>query len=168
MLWTKFDIYVFITVHAETSAVVAILDFQSTQKHIPCRPPNNYPLFFLQMPWYSGFRDEKINWKLTWASVYEKGLLMRTVCVCLSHSLLASSCVRKPSSPIIVSHTVRPMWPIYGNLLEVVYGNWMLRGSRQNHKVSEKTRPLDARHAWPTGVWICTGVCKPSSQLWVK
>jgi hypothetical protein len=72
--------------------------------------------------------------------------------------------VRKPSSPIIASHIVRPMWPRYGNLLEVVDGNWVLLGSRQNHKVSEETRPLDARHAWPTGVWICPGVCKPSSH----
>ena len=98
---------------------------------------------------------------------------VQCVCACHIHHWLAAccekgSCVRKPSSPIIVSHTVRPMWPIYGNLFEVVYGNWMIRGSRQNHKVSEKTRPLDARHAWPTGVWTCTGVCKPSSQLWVK
>jgi hypothetical protein len=50
---------------------------------------------------------------------------------CHIHHWLAAccekgSCVRKPSSPIIVSHTVRPMWPIYGNLLEVVYGNWMI------------------------------------------
>ena len=58
----------------------------------------------------------------------------------------------KPSSPIIASHTVRPMWPRYGNLLEVVDGNWMLRGSRQNHKVSEEIKPLDARHAWPTAL----------------
>ena len=69
-------------------------------------------------------------------------VLMRTVCVCLSHLLsapplatVAACCekgirVRKPSSPIIASHTVRPMWPRYGNLLEVVDGNWMLRGSR--------------------------------------
>ena len=72
-------------------------------------------------------------------------------CVCLSHSLstppLASS-LRwkgeqsvKPSSPITASHTVRPMWPRYGTLFEVVDGNWMLRGTRQNHKVSEETRP---------------------------
>jgi len=62
------------------------------------------------------------------------------------------------------------MWPRYGNLLEVVLvdGNWMLRGSRQNHEVSEETRPIDARHAWPTGVWICPGVCKAISQQWVK
>ena len=57
--------------------------------------------------------------------------------------------MRKPSSPIIASHTVRPMWPRYGNLLEVVDGNWMLRGYRQNHKVSEETRSLDARHSCP-------------------
>jgi hypothetical protein len=35
------------------------------------------------------------------------------------------------------------MWSRYGNLLEVVDGNWMLHGSRQNHKVLEETRPLD-------------------------
>ena len=106
-------------------------------------------------------------------------VLMRTVCVCAYHirsqlhHWIAACCengsrVRKPSSPIIASHTVRPMWPRYGNLLEVVNGNWMLRGSRQNHKSSEEARPLDVRHTWPTGVWICPGVCKPSSQLWVK
>jgi hypothetical protein len=54
-----------------------------------------------------------------------------------------------------LSYSKTYMWPRYG----------MLRGSRQNHKVSEKTRPLDA---WPIGVWICPGVCKSSSQLWVK
>ena len=52
----------------------------------------------------------------------------------------------KPSSLIIASRTVRPKWPRYGNLLEVVDGNWMLPGSRQNHEVLEETRPLDARH----------------------
>jgi hypothetical protein len=31
----------------------------------------------------------------------------------------------------------------------------MLRGSRQNHKVSEKTRPLDT---WSIGVWIASGI----------
>jgi hypothetical protein len=36
--------------------------------------------------------------------------------------------------------------PRYGNLLEGVDGNWMLPGSRQNHEVLGKTRPLDARH----------------------
>jgi hypothetical protein len=37
-------------------------------------------------------------------------------------------------------------FPRYGNLLEVVDGNWMLPGSRQNHEVLEETRPLEARH----------------------
>ena len=95
------------------------------------------------------------------------------MCACHIRHWLAACCekgsqVRKPSSPIIASHTVRPMWPRYGNFLEVVDGNWMLRGSRQNHKVSEETRPLDARHTWPTSVRICPGVCKPCSQLWIK
>jgi hypothetical protein len=45
--------------------------------------------------------------------------------------------VRKPSSLIITSHTVRPKWPRYGNLLEVVDGNWMLPGFRKNHEVLE-------------------------------
>ena len=106
---------------------------------------------------------------------------VQCVCACVCachicfqlHHWLAACCengsrVRKPSSTIIASHIVRSMWPRYENLLEVVYGNWMLRSSRHNHKDSEETRPLDARHAWPTGVWICHGVCKPSSQLWVK
>jgi hypothetical protein len=53
--------------------------------------------------------------------------------------------VCKPSSSIIASHTVRPIWPRYGKLLEVVDANW------QNHKVSEETRHLDAQHAWPGG-----------------
>ena len=106
-------------------------------------------------------------------------VLMHTVHVCACHirfqlhHWLAACCekgsrVCKPSSPIIASHTVKPIWPRYGNLLEGVDGNWMLGGSRQNHKVLEETRPLDAQHAWLTGVWICPGVCKPSSKLWVK
>lgn len=105
-------------------------------------------------------------------------VLMRSVCVLvtfafsLSHGLEACcekrSRVCKPSSPIITSHTETPMWPRYRNRLEVVDGNWMLHGSRKKLKVSEETRPFDEWHAWPTGVWICPGVCKPSSQLWVK
>jgi hypothetical protein len=94
-------------------------------------------------------------------------VLMRTICHIRFqlHHWLAACCekvsqVRMPSSPIIASHTVRHMWPRYGNLLGVVDGNWMLRGSKQNHNALEETRPLEAR---PTDVWIYPGVCKPSS-----
>ena len=118
-----------------------------------------------------------INSKLlTYKDSTKMTVLMRTVCVCVCVLVTftfsstigqqlavkrGAECVSLPS-PIIASHKVRPMWPRYGNLLKVVDGNWMLRSSRQNHA------PLDIWHAWPISVWICPGVCKPSSQLWVK
>ena len=40
----------------------------------------------------------------------------------------------------------------YGFLFEVTDGKLVPHGPRLNHKVSEVTRPSDARHAWLTGV----------------
>lgn len=34
-----------------------------------------------------------------------------------------------------------------------------LAAPKENHKVLEKTRPQNARHARPTGEWICPGAC---------
>ena len=59
----------------------------------------------------------------------------------------------------------------YGFILEVTagkLGTCVPHGPRLNHKVSEVTRPPDARHEWPTGVWICPCVCNPSPQLWAN
>ena len=60
------------------------------------------------------------------------------------------------------------MWPRYGILLEVADGNWVPCGPKQNHRVLEETRPLNARHAWPTGEWIRPGVCNPGPQQWAN
>ena len=89
------------------------------------------------------------------------------------HHWLAACCekesrVRKSFLPVKASHAVRPMWPRYGILHEVIDGNWAPHGPRQNHKVSEEVWPLDARHASPTGEWIRSGACKPNPQLWVN
>jgi hypothetical protein len=55
--------------------------------------------------------------------------------------------ITSPLASVIACRTVRPKWLRYGKLLEVVDGNWMLPGSRQDHEVLEETRPLYARHA---------------------
>jgi hypothetical protein len=37
---------------------------------------------------------------------------------------------------------------------------------KQNHRVLEEIRTLNAWHGWPTGVWICHYACNPCTQLW--
>ena len=76
--------------------------------------------------------------------------------------------VRKSSLSIIASHTTGPMWPDMEPSSRQQTVNWVPHGPRQNHRVSDESRHLDARHAWPTGVWICPDVCISKLQLWVN
>ena len=46
--------------------------------------------------------------------------------------------------------------------------NWVPHGPRQNHRVSDESRHLDARHTWPIGVWMCPDFCKSRPQLCVN
>lgn len=97
------------------------------------------------------------------------------VFMCLSLSLsappLASSFLWKSKQlcksalPVIVSPQLELCGPDLGSSSRYVAdGSLLPYGPKQNHRVLEETRPLNARYAWPNGVWICPDACKPSSQ----
>lgn len=62
--------------------------------------------------------------------------------------------MRKSFLRVTDFYAVRPIWPGYGILHEVIEGNLALHGLGQNHKVSEKLSPLDAMQARLIVEWI--------------
>lgn len=62
--------------------------------------------------------------------------------------------MRKSFLRVTDFYAVRPIWPGYGILHEVIEGNLALHGLGQNHKVSEKLCPLDAMQARLIVEWI--------------
>jgi hypothetical protein len=69
-----------------------------------------------------------------------------------SHPWLTACCEKEAEFAYVFParyslSTVRTMWSRYGIPLEVADGNLESNGSKQNYRVLEETRPLNARHA---------------------
>lgn len=89
----------------------------------------------------------------------------------LDSSLLwKGSRMRKSSLLVMASYTVRPMWPRYWILLEVIMVidgtcNWAPWVLRLNHKVSEEFRPPRCMACYNVGLPACGHALMPVNLI---